>query len=212
MEAVIAVAREAEEDIWGVAAKVITTEEQAALRDLIHSWQQRHPEQTFVSDVRFSNFSEEFGPDATAAASQSHGLLPEVTEATRSVDELRLTTERALFLTQHLPLMASSEAKIVALELLVLPEVKAMSANSERFAMSAETISRTAAELPELVEREREAAIDQLMGRAREEREAILAEFDAREERLQGMVAQLQTLASQVGLAAGESGERLMRR
>lgn len=184
------VAREGEQDIWSIASQVLDAEQRAALRQAIDTWWRQHPQVTFVYNVRFSDFVQELGPDAEQMA-RPGGLLPEVTEATRSVDEVRRTAERALFFAQIAPSMARFEAEMALYELAAQPEMKQLTASLRSFTATSDNLSAALDELPTLVAAERQAAIEQVMSGLAREGENLMLALDERTARLGGVLSQL---------------------
>jgi ferritin-like metal-binding protein YciE len=196
------VAREGERDIWSIASQMLDTAQQAVLRQAIETWWQQHPQATFVYNVRFSDFVRELGPDAEQIA-QPRGLLPEVSEATRSVDEVRRTAERALFFAQIAPSMARYEAEVAVYELAAQPELKQLMTSLGSFTATSDNLSAALDRLPTLVATERQAAIEQVMSGLAREGENLLLALDQQAVRLGGVLAQLkETLEVGAGLTS----------
>lgn len=196
------VAREGERDIWSIASQVLDREQQAALRQAIETWREQHSQVTFVYNVRFSDFVGELGPDAQQMA-QPSGLLPEVSEATRSVDEVRRTAERALFFAQIAPSLARDEAEMALYELAAQPEIKQLMASLRSFTQTSDNLSATLDRLPTLVAAERQAAVEQVMSGLGREGENLLLALDEMAGRLGGVLTQLkETLEVGTGLTS----------
>ena len=196
------VAREGERDIWSIASQVLDAEQQAALRQAIETWRAQHPQVTFVYNVRFSDFVSELGPDAQQIA-QPGGLLPEVSEATRSVDEVRRTAERALFFAQIAPSLARYEAEMTLYELAAQPEIKQLMTSLRSFTHTSDNLSAALDQLPTLVATERQAAVEQMMSGLAREGENLLLALDEMAVRLGGVLTQLkETLEVGTGLTS----------
>jgi len=104
------VQRELETDIDAIALRALTKEQLAQLKTLVAEWRTEHPDQRYVSYIRFSDFSE-MNPHRHGKSSgllSISGLLStlqliNVDEATRSVDQARMVAERTIYLSQRIP-------------------------------------------------------------------------------------------------------------
>lgn len=100
---VVKTLRNSEEDIWALAARVLTPEQLKELRALIYKWREENPGFQAVSFIRFNNILELMGEDSVfQKETQPGGLFAPVTEATRAVDEIRFTAERAMYLLSRM--------------------------------------------------------------------------------------------------------------
>jgi hypothetical protein len=108
----------AEEDLWEISAKFLSTKEQDDVRELIATWRAEHAGQFRVENVRFLEFSAHAGQAASERAAKSRGLLGHVRTATAAADQALLISERAFFLTQHMPFLVRLQARVGAHETL----------------------------------------------------------------------------------------------
>jgi hypothetical protein len=110
--------RHAEDDLWEISAKFLSTKEQDDVRELIATWQTEHAGQFRVENVRFLEFSAHAGQIANERAAKSRGLLGHVRSATAAADQALLISERAFFLAQHMPFLMRLQARVGAHETL----------------------------------------------------------------------------------------------
>ena len=103
------------EEIWQVAKRVLTPQQQTALRDLIEAWRRENPSATHVEAVRLSEFSERAGE--SARNKEARGLLASVTSAAHTADEAVLLGERAMFLALRVPFLMRLQARLTAREI-----------------------------------------------------------------------------------------------
>ena len=104
------VQKELENDIDAIALKTLTSEQLEQLKTLVTEWRTEHPDQRYVSYIRFSDFSE-MNPRRHSKSSSLlsiKGLLSalqvvNMDEATRSVDQARMVAERTIYLSQRIP-------------------------------------------------------------------------------------------------------------
>jgi len=184
--------RQSEKEIWLVAEKVLNPEQQTALRELIRDWQTNNPEVDNVTSVRFSNFTSEIGAGKLDPLVQPGGFLPEVSEATRAVDEIRRTTERMMFLAFLTPRLARLASEGLVYDLATQPEFKEQRTSLRNFSEAAVKLSVIADKLPDLIAAERHAAVDQAMDRLFDEHENFFDEIDKREASFKELLSQIQ--------------------
>ena len=184
--------RQSEREIWLVAEKVLNPEQQTTLRELIRDWQTNNPEVDNVTTVRFSNFASELGADKLDPLVQPGGFLPEVSEATRAVDEIRRTTERMMFLALLTPRLARLESESLVYDLATQPEFKEHRTSLRNFSEAAVKLAGVSDKLPDLIAAERHAAVDQAIDRLFDERENFFDEIDKRETSFKELLSQIQ--------------------
>lgn len=198
----LAAVRQNEKESWLLAEKVLDPEQQTTLRRLIQDWKINNPEAENITSVRFSDFSAEVGADEIESLTQPGGLLPEVSEATRAVEEIRKTTERGMFLTMAMPRLARLEAESLAYSLATQTEFKEYRASLKTFSEAVAKLSAVSEQFPDLVAAERQAAVEQAMDRLFNERENLFVEIDEREDSLKELLNQIrETLVVGEGLS-----------
>ncbi len=89
--------RKLEQEIWSIAAKVLTSVQQREFRDLIEEWYTRNPEKKMVAYVRFSNFGELGRKPTLEEAIQRGGMFGAIREAMEEAERICLIAERALY-------------------------------------------------------------------------------------------------------------------
>jgi len=110
--------KQASDEIWSIAAKVMNEEQRNQLAKLVQRWRQKNPGQTAVENVRFSEFSKEAGARAEAMQSEVGGLLSSIQGATQAGDRAVLFSERALFFAQRAPFLWRLQAQAGTREVL----------------------------------------------------------------------------------------------
>lgn len=157
-----------EEDIWTVADAVLTADQQDDLRIMINEWRTANPDQIYPWYVRLSEFS---GQRAARLNSlkKSGGLLKEVAKAREAAEEIQDFGERMLFYLQRAPAITSTEMENSVLEVLGSPEMSLILEDTDRFVSAVEELVDVIDQLPS----DRLAAIDQLMEKISEERQAF---------------------------------------
>jgi ferritin-like metal-binding protein YciE len=102
----------AEHDIWTTSEKVLRTEQQAKLRDLVEAYLRDHPDQIRVETVRFGDFSFVAGRLSERRAKEASGLFGEVKSVTAVADEAVLLGERGLFIAHRMPFLMRLQARL----------------------------------------------------------------------------------------------------
>jgi hypothetical protein len=178
--------RKLEERAWAAASQILAPEQLQAVRDGVARWRASHPERREIAFVRIEHL-------ATAAGEQGLGQgtpggilgtlgldpMAGLDPAVRQVEETRILAERAFFVAKRTPRLFDLQAQQLLLQLEQQPRSQEAFQIAERVSSSMEVFARTAGDLPGLVDREREAAIRQVLDalQAREGRtRALLAE------------------------------------
>jgi hypothetical protein len=192
-----------EADVWDQAAKVMTTDQMDELKDVIIEWRINHPEQFAVDYIRFSDFGEIGRKPNLKEIEKPGGLLAPVKEATAAVDEMRKTSERAMFLLTKIQMIANFQAELAYKEFLFQPETIHMMDNMDQFRDMGRELTRSFNLLPEQLARERSAALNnvaELVAGERQiiletvstlisrERTAVLNAFEGKDAKIRGIV------------------------
>jgi hypothetical protein len=159
---------DAENDAWGCAAEVLPPERLREVRQVIVDWQHAHPDNRYVSTMRFDDFAADGGDLARRATLAAHaangGFLAPINEATRAVDQTRMWGERFLFITGRLQRMLSWQAELLTYELAAMPEVKEVMADHRLMAEATQRFSAAVAAWPEVLARERAGWVKDFSG------------------------------------------------
>jgi len=185
-----------EKDIWRIAAKVLTKEQQAELRQLILLWRKNNPDMVVYNYLRFSDFAAQRRNSTLVKKVQTGGLFKTVQEVTQQVEETRMLAERGIFLGTRLPLLTGNFAEVWMSELLVSPEtnkiladIHTVSTVSERMATVAEQLPdklvkdisklrwRTVNQVMKGIDEWSEKTLNDVMARVAIEREAFISQF-----------------------------------
>jgi len=148
-----------ETDAWDVAAKVMTAEQRQEFRDMIEDWYADNPGQISVDYIRFSDFGDLGKKPNLKEIQKPGGLLAPVREATAAVDEVRMTSERAMFLLTKMQLIMGFQAELVYKQLVLQPEMSGIFKDISGFRASAERLTAVVEQMPDLVAAERKAVL-----------------------------------------------------
>jgi hypothetical protein len=156
--------REAETQLWQLAAPLLTTAQQEELRQTIHTLhQQDRNSQTFLP-TQALNFVTEIGKVSQRKRSEPSSVfsllmldpLSGLDPATRELAETRLFAERALFIAHRMPNLLRWEMELFTLKAMEIPQLQQLLTNSTQLAAAAERFSQAATQLPTLLTTERE--------------------------------------------------------
>jgi hypothetical protein len=165
--------RQLEADAWAIARSMLKPEQEQQLRDLIAGWRAAHPDQIQVYQTRLLDFAPYAGTQPAEQASRPTGLLgilrldplAGLDPTVRAIEETRLLAERTAYYLQRMPTLLNWHAELLTYELASTPESQQVLADAERLTRAAEVFAATAEQLPQLVNDQREAAIDQVFER-----------------------------------------------
>ena len=116
--------KDLENDIDAIALKVMNPGQLQNIKTLVNEWIEKHPDQRYVSYIRFSDFAELKYPREkgnmpnflSISGLLSAFQLVNVDETSRSVDQARMVAERALYLSQRMPLLLRWHAEMLIYE------------------------------------------------------------------------------------------------
>jgi methyl-accepting chemotaxis protein len=172
-----------ENDAWHLASKVLAPQQLEELKDLILDWYAANPGQHAVDYIRFSDFGELGKKPYLKEIQKPGGLLAPIQEATQAADEIRMTSERAMFLLSKMQIIAGFQVEMVYKELVMQPEVVNVLNNITKFRETGERFGTLFEKLPE-----------EIAG----EREALMKAFDVRESKIRGVMGELQATLDRV--------------
>jgi len=189
-----------EQRIWSFASELLTPEQISELRASLEAWHRDNPLQRAVpfihlEDFAFATSNTRTGNISTSSIFSFIGIDPlsNLDPAVRELAQSRQLAERAVYYGQRTPKLLSMQVQQLVFELAVMPESVGLLQNIGQFSAAAQQTSTLAADLPDLLARERAATIDQLTG--------IL---DAREGQLQALIIELRSTL-EAGTATSDS-------
>lgn len=163
--------RRLEEEAQAIAEDVVTPDQYAHLEQIIDEWRRQNPHIRSVSYVHFRDFANSIG-HPTSGEEHSMGSvfsllgldpLSGLDPAVREIAQSRALAERAIYYAQRLPNLLDMQVERMTDQFAVTPETLRLLADVDRTARAAEDTGRLASELPNVIAREREAAIRQFM-------------------------------------------------
>ena len=161
-----------EPESWELLEGAVTPEQIAAVRAALDDWRAKNPHMHSVSYVHFRDFV-----SSPEAATSQRGLsgsgvlsllgldpLSTLDPTVREFARTRQAVERAMYFLQRSPQLLDMQIERVTYQLAEMPEARSLLADLDRTSLAAESAGKLADTLPEVVAREREAAIRQFMG------------------------------------------------
>jgi hypothetical protein len=212
-EPILITQRRLETNAWAALSVVLNPEQQQQLRDMIHEWRERNPNQRYAAVARFRELAIAVGqaPQQSETSPTSifsllyldpfSGLDP----TAAAIQETRQMAERAMYYSQRLPALLNWQVQLTTLLLASQPESQQLLGDAERLTRSMESFSKLADEFPKLLEAQREAAIRQTLEGLAAERTNWLASLAYEEEKTRALLAE----ARQTATAAGQMAEHV---
>jgi hypothetical protein len=163
-EPLIHTQRQLEEQIWAIAADILTLEQQAGLRNIIRGWRKANPNQRYVSNVKFDDVAVVRGVDQKekSLVEESDGLFAPLDEAVRETTEIRLMARRSIYLMQRMPPLLLAQARYLVHEEISPEQVEGLLKDISGFKQSVSDAQKTLAQLPESFGKERAALFNDL--------------------------------------------------
>ena len=146
--------QKAREDIWKIAGRVMKPEQLEVLDYLIWDWRHRNPNVQVVSFVRFDDFASSRGKSVVADVKSGTGLLAPVTDALKSVDEVRLLTERAFYYGKRAPFLMNWQAEVAVDNILGNNQIEGMTDSVASVTRSVDRITAITERIPDEIAKE----------------------------------------------------------
>jgi hypothetical protein len=149
---------------------VLTPEQITALQQAIVEWRAQNPHTTAISfihfrDVAASTKGSAGGGDSFSGLFSLLGLDPfsSLDPAVHEITQTRELAERTIYYAQRMPNLLDMQVERLTFEFAAMPETKRMLADADQVSGAANMTGRVIGDLPNLLTREREAAIKQFM-------------------------------------------------
>ena len=141
--------QKARADIWKIATRVMKPEQLEVMDYLIWDWRRKNPDVTVVSFVRFDDFAASRGKSMIADVKSGTGLLAPVNDAIKSVDELRLLTERAFYYGKRAPFLMNWQAEVAVDNILGNSQIEGMTQSVATVTKSVDRITSMTERIPD---------------------------------------------------------------
>ena len=140
---------ELEKDIWQIAAKILSIEQQHEVRGLIVEWRRQNPDKIIYNYFRFSDFAADRRKSTLVKKDQTGGLFKSVQQATQQVEETRMLAERGMYLATRLPLLTGAFSEVWMTQLLVNPDAKKTLQDLHQFSDSSQRLAAVSEQMPD---------------------------------------------------------------
>ncbi len=174
VEVVIKGFRQLEADIWEIAAKILSNEQQGELRELLLEWKKRNPYQVVFNYIRFSDFAADRRTSTLVDKKETSGLFKSVQQATQQVEETRMLAERSLYLATRLPLLMGNFAETWMSQMILNPQIQKILANVDNFSEVSNRLVSVAEQLPDQISDERDKTVHQVSKEMKKYRDATI--------------------------------------
>lgn len=180
-----------EDDIWQVVRNVLSEAQQNELRDMITERSKKFPDFINFTSLRFKDF-EAIRATSFSKDVESGGLLAPVSKATQQIEETRELAERALFLATRLPLMGGNFMNVWLSLWMTNPEVYNTITSLNILSSSMQKLLPLVETMPTQIEQMSAKILNNTMDRFAIERQNIIQDLASEEQRLRGLVLEVQ--------------------
>lgn len=164
--------RTVEADAWQLLTGILTEAQMVRLREQLARWRREHPNVGVVADIHFRDFAMSVGAGSPGAEGKSGsnlfsmlGIDPFTTldPAVREIAQSRELAERSIYYMQRAPALLDMQVERLAYQFAVMPETRALLSDAQRVSLVGSASDQLVRTFPDIVAREREALIAQLV-------------------------------------------------
>ena len=180
-----------DDEIWRIVGTVLSEDQQVELRNMMAERSKEFPNLLNFTSLRFKDFA---AMRATSLSKdvKSGGLLAPVTKATQQIEETRELAERALFLATRIPQLGGAFMNVWLSLWMTNPEVHNVVASLNVLSSSMQRLLPLVEKMPTQMEQTSAAILDKTMDRLAVERHNIIQDLTSEEQRLRGLVLEVQ--------------------
>jgi hypothetical protein len=159
-------------DAWQLMTGILTEAQTERLRELLKRWREEHPHVRVVADIHFRDFAQLIGASSGEEGKSGGGNLfsmlgidPFTTldPAVREIAQSRELAERSIYYMQRAPALLDMQVERLTYQFAVMPETKALLSDVDRVSLVGSASDQLVRTFPEVLAREREALIAQLV-------------------------------------------------
>lgn len=180
-----------EDDVWKLAAMVLSDSQQQTLREMIDNWRQEHPNQWYVSDIRLQDFSSARSRPVHPVSTEAQGLIDSIKKTILKVDEALLVAERALYLGERMPRLITLQTELLIDQVTENPMINQLAVDFNKFQKTSDQLGQTIKNLPGNITAERMAILAGFGEMLERERMAWVKQFTEKEKSLQDLLARV---------------------
>src|SRR5262249_17650404 len=205
--------RDLETMAWNLADQCLTAAQHRELESLVQDWRKKNPNERSVATARFRDFALELGRISQPRNVQATSIfsllfidpLAGLSPTTVAIQQSRELAQRTVSYAQRAPTILRWQAELLALQVGGQPDTQQVLAEMQRTSLSIADVAKTVQGVPELVDAQRKAALDQFFAGIAAEREAILSDMASHESQFRDLLSQLQLTMN----AGGQMGTSL---
>lgn len=162
--------RSLETEAWKLVegGGVLRQEHLDQLHQLIAQWRTQHPDVRSVAYIHFRDFAQGAAPGANNAGSANLlsivGIDPlsNLDPAVKEIAQTRQLAERAIYYMQRAPDLLDMQVERLSYQFAAMPESRTLLTSVDRVSMVGSASNRLVDNLPDLLDRQREALVAQL--------------------------------------------------
>ncbi len=161
--------RSLEAEAWGLVDGVLTKEQVESLHLTITQWRAQHPNVRAVAYIHFRDFAQYAGPAGQSDAGTASLLslvgidpLSNLDPAVQEIAQTRQLAERAIYYIQRAPDLLDMQVERLSYQFAAMPETRSLLASVDRVSLVGSSSDRLVNDLPDILDREREALVAQL--------------------------------------------------
>jgi hypothetical protein len=161
--------RSLEAEAWQLVKGVLTEEQVASLHQTITQWRAQNPHVRAVAYIHFRDFARGVGPGGQNNAASGSLLsivgidpLANLDPAVQEIAQTRQLAERAIYYMQRTPDLLDMQVERLTYQFAAMPETRSLLTSVDRVSLVGSASDRLVDNLPDLLDREREALVAQL--------------------------------------------------
>lgn len=166
---------------WQLLGGVVTDAETVRLHEIIERWRADHPRVRNVAYLRLRDLAASIGAPKPSEKEASESLfsligidpLAGLDPAVQQIEQTRELASRSMYYLQRMPGLLDMQTERVAYQFAVMPETKSLLSDTARASLIGSASAQLVQILPELIAREREATINQLIQALHDERATV---------------------------------------
>jgi hypothetical protein len=160
--------RKLEEGAWELSSGFLTPSQSGQLREVIDRWRAQNPNVRAVAYIHFRDFAKSIGTSEDSSPGNLFSLLgldplTQLDPAVRELAQTRELGERAIYYMQRVPGLLDMQVQRVTYDFAVMPETRSVLTDLDRVSRVGSAADRLVGYLPDMVDRERQALVSQLM-------------------------------------------------
>jgi hypothetical protein len=188
-----------ETNVWRVVEDVLTPGQIEEVHDILREYERKFPDLRYVAAARLPELVQKLGKERTEPNARQSGSLfgllylnplAGLDPTTQAIQQTRLLAQRINYYLQRAPMLWSWQAELTLYQLAAQPETRGVLSNLNEVAQSTKAFARTTEGLPQLIDDERQAAINQIFDRVATERTNLLAQLAGEETKLRGLLGE----------------------